>query len=146
MLIDSFSDFNSIFISLIAGFLLSLIYTFFKSYRCVCKCQKKSIFFQDILFSIIASLLTFLILLVRVKGEIRWFIQFFEFLGFFLTKRFLLNHLEKIIIKTFNLIKFNLIKPIISIYKFVILKLNNFIDNFIIKISKKTWKISCTIV
>lgn len=138
MLINSFSDFNSVFISLLSGAILELIYSIFSSLRCVFKFKKSSIFIQDIIFSIIASLLTFLILLVRVKGEIRWFIIFFELLGFIFTRCLISKHFKILIIKIILLINTYIFKPIKFINNTIIDKLNKLFDKFLSKFSKKT--------
>lgn len=146
MRIDSVLDFNSIFISIITGVVISIIYSIFKSIRKVLRCSIISIVIQDLIFSIIASLLTFLILLVRVKGEIRWFVLFFELIGFIISKITVSKKIETVLIKTIKCLIKYLFKPLISIYSFIILKLNIIFDNLISKTLKKTWSVYAFVV
>ena len=55
MTIDSLSDVISVFISLLFGAVVSLIYDLFKSYRIAFKSSDAWIVVQDILFSIITQ-------------------------------------------------------------------------------------------
>lgn len=105
MYIDS-SDihFKVFLLSVGFGFIVGLLYDFFKVFRTVVLRSKKGIFIQDILFFLIIAVITFLFLLSINGGRFRFYIfvalavgfavYFFTFSSFFFG--FSLKFLEKI--------------------------------------------------
>ena len=67
--------------SLVLGLILGMIYDIFKLFRLVFNSKKWSIFFQDILYFIIISLITFFFIIIFNKGEIRYYILIGQFIG-----------------------------------------------------------------
>lgn len=140
MTIDSASDILSVFISLAFGAFISLIYSFFKAFRLSFKTSNIAVIIEDIIFAIISSVLTFLLLFICVKGEIRWFILIFEFIGFILFKRFLSKYIVKLIVKINLFIKKAVLFNIKTLLLFTENKINSFFDKIFYKNSKKSLK------
>lgn len=138
MTINTKVDILTIFISIILGGLLSLIYDFIKAIRISFKCSKLTVFIEDIIFSITSSILVFLLLLVRVKGEIRLFVFIFLFIGFFVSKKLLSKNASSVMAKTLMFIRKKIIYPAILFSKSLTLKLNETIDNFFKKYQKSS--------
>ena len=136
MIINSTADLYSIFISILFGIAVSLVYDIFKSFRYVFKSGNISIIIQDIFFSVIAGMLTFLLLFLRAKGEIRWFILFFELLGFSVMRIYISKYLVKVISKMINIVNKYVFTPIYHFSNFICNKINDFFD----KILKKSLK------
>ena len=140
MTIDSLSDVLSIFISLLFGAIISLIYDLFKSYRIAFKSNNMFIVVQDLWFSIISAVLTYLLLYICVKGQIRWFVLIFETIGFIVFKIYLSKLVVKLIVNINIFIK----KYIIAYLKrgsfFIENKINLFFDKIFNKILKKSLK------
>lgn len=140
MTIDSLSDVISVFISLLFGAVVSLIYDLFKSYRIAFKSSYAWIVVQDILFSIISAVLTYLLLYICVKGEIRWFVLIFEIIGFALFRNYISKTVVKIIVKINLFIKKAIIMHLKSGISLIENKINGFFDKIFNKISKKSLK------
>ena len=140
MIIDSYSDAISVLVSLVTGFLICFIYDLFKSIRIIYRLKTLTIFIQDILFSVITSIITFLLLFVCVKGEIRLFILFFELTGF-LAFRFLVSPINVKFLNKLNLIiKKRIFKPLNTLYLNLEKLLNTLCDKLFDKFFKKTLK------
>lgn len=137
MRINTSADILTFFISLVTGIAVSLIYSFFKSYRKVFKSSVISIVFQDVFYSLICATVTFLLLFTRVYGEIRWFVLVPEFIGFVFSKIFFENYIVKLFLPFFRTIKkiIYLIKILLEKINFF---LNNILDKIIIKFQKKS--------
>ena len=140
MTIDSLSDVISVFISLLFGTTVSLIYDLFKAYRIAFKSSNVGIIIQDILFSIISAVLTYLLLYICVKGEIRWFVLIFEIIGFVLFRIYVSRITVKIIVNINFFINKAIILNLKRVFSFIETKINRFFDNFFDKISKKSLK------
>lgn len=135
MRIDTSADILTFIISLLTGFGLAVIYIVFKAFRKTFKSGTVTVVFQDILFSLILSIITFTLLFVRVYGEMRWFVIVPEFIGFSVTKLFF----EKYIIKPFIPI-FKIIKKAVALLKMTFIKLSEFLNKIYDKISIKFLK------
>lgn len=70
--------------AMLTGVFLSVFFDFFRAARKNKKFTKIAVFFQDIAFFMMATIVTFLLLIARSNGEIRAYILFGEALGFFL--------------------------------------------------------------
>lgn len=140
MTIDSLSDVLSVFISLLFGVVISLIYDLFKSYRIAYKSSNVLIIVQDILFSIISAVLTYLLLYICVKGEIRWFVLIFELIGFIIYKIYFSKTIVKFIVNINLFVKKKIIVHLKRSAFFVENKINLFFDKFFNKILKKSLK------
>lgn len=64
------------------GFLLGILYDFFRILRIAFFRKKISVFIQDIIFWALSAMLTFIFILSLNHGEIRGYILFGELLGF----------------------------------------------------------------
>jgi len=93
-----------------AGVILCLIYDVFRTVRLIKRPTKILNFVQDIIYAIIAALVTFIMQLSLENGEIRWFILLFEGLGFIFCRKTLSRPLIFILTK--------IIKAIKRMYKF----------------------------
>lgn len=81
--INLVSQIISFLYAVLVGIILSVFFDFFRALRKVKLYGKTAIFFQDIAFWIIATLITFLLLIARCNGEVRGYILIGELLGFF---------------------------------------------------------------
>ena len=82
--INNLDQFITVLWSLLLGALLSLLYDSFKSVRLSFHHSRVSVFFEDILFGLIGALLSFCLLMLRTKGQIRLFVFLFMIIGFVL--------------------------------------------------------------
>ena len=64
------------------GLLFSLLYDIFKAYRLTARKGTWSVFWEDIVFSLICTFLTFCLLMLRTMGQLRWFVFFGQGVGF----------------------------------------------------------------
>ena len=78
--------------SLGMGAILCMLYDIFKALRVMMNFGSKLIFLQDLIYSVFASILTFLYLLLMNNGRVRLYILLGEVLGF-LTYYFTLSKL-----------------------------------------------------
>lgn len=134
MIINSTKDIISFFISLLVGVGLCVFYDTIKSIRLANKSKKISVFFQDILFFLISSLVTYTLLFVRAQGEIRWFILAAEFIGFLFFRIYLSKFLINFLKKTIIIIKSKIIFPLIKFAAKIINFLNAKLDKIFVKI------------
>lgn len=134
MIINSSKDIISFFIAFFVGIALSIIYDIIRTFRLVNKSKKYSIFIQDILFSLIASIITYTLLFVRSQGEIRWFILISEFLGFLIFKLYISNTFININKKIIIFIKNKIILPLKNIFNKFINFINKKLDKIFVKI------------
>ena len=144
MLHDGSGDLITLLLSLLLGIVLCLIYDGFKIVRIAVACSTTNIFFQDIIYFIIAAFSTFILLLIRTFGEVRWFVLAGQILGFILCRwslsRLILSVSQSIIngVKAiFSFINKFLVNPLKKILQFIMLK----IKNISIKLQKKAVKI-----
>ncbi len=63
------------------GLILGVIYDIFRIFRLVFNSKKWGIFFQDMLYFIIISLITFFFIIIFNKGKIRYYILIGQFIG-----------------------------------------------------------------
>ena len=140
MQINSSIDILTVLIAIITGSFLSIIYDIFKSFRIAFKSTKLIVFIQDIIYSVLGSNIVFILLLVRVRGELRFFVFFFIFFGFCIFKILISKAMTKLLSKTFILIKNNILFPISLLFKKISFKLNDSIDNIFHKILKNNLK------
>ncbi len=87
--VDSSAQIITFLISLLIGAVFSVIYDIFKSVRVCFRCNKVSVFFQDILFSIICTFITFCLCILQTKGQPRAFVLFAIAVGFFVMRMLL---------------------------------------------------------
>ena len=72
--------------SITVGIFFSLIYDILKAFCLTKKCGILSVFIKDIIFSLFAAFVTFMLLMARSNGAIRGYILFFMAFGFVLFK------------------------------------------------------------
>lgn len=75
------------------GFLLSLVYDFFKIIRLSFIRKRPAVFFWDVFYFLVVTFFTFSFLLVANKGEIRWFIMLGELVGFLCCRVFISSYI-----------------------------------------------------
>lgn len=132
MLNDGHGDLLTLLFATLIGVGLCLFYDILRVFRKTKKHSNIAIFFEDILFCVIAALATFILELVRTQGEMRVFIFFGELIGFVIC-RFTISRI------TFKVFKqmFILIKKLIKFVKFKILKpIKYFVDKIFDSICK----------
>ncbi len=140
MLINSNLDIFTVLLSILVGTILSIIYDIFKSLRIVFKNNTVSVLIEDIIYSLIASFLVFMLLLVRVKGELRFFVFLFLLIGFCITKYTISKTNTKIISKSLKFLKNKILSPTIRLFNNISFKSNELIDIFFTKILKNNLK------
>lgn len=140
MIINSSKDVISVLIGLIIGMIIAFIYDIFKSFRKVLNSKKIVICFQDIIYSLLISIITFLILFVYEYGQMRWFVLLSQLLGFIFYRVYISLFVIKTITSTLKFLKTKLISPILKILKLFSNCLNLYLDKIFYKISKKFLK------
>ena len=121
--ISSSSQIISFLYSLLIGILLSVFFDFYRVARKLKKFSKTGVFFQDIAFWIVATFVTFLLLMARCNGEVRGYILIGELLGFFVYRLTLSPFVLKFLLQIFKMF----IK-IYGIYKGFIEQTADFLD------------------
>ncbi len=114
--------------SILVGGTFCFIYDFFKAYRLKRKSSAVSVFFQDIIYSAIVSVIAFCFFLIFVNGEIRSYILLGFVLGFFIFK----ITVSKIILPIIKFM-FGALIRIFSFLNSVFLSFEGFLSRFFIK-------------
>lgn len=70
--------------SIVLGLIFGVIFDFFRIIDTISNTSLKKLFFEDILYFFIMSILTFIFMLIFNKGDFRIFIVIGELIGFFL--------------------------------------------------------------
>jgi len=73
---------NHLFLSCGLGFLLGLYYDFYRVPRLIMRSGRRVIFFQDVLFFLTSSIITFLFSLAVMDGKLRFYLFLGEAIGF----------------------------------------------------------------
>ena len=105
-------------LALVCGLIFCLFYDLFRAFRVCFNFKDSTVAFQDIIYFLVISILTFCLLLVTVNGQIRGYILFGILIGFLIFKILF----SKLIIVVFVFI--------IKIFKFICLKINKFLLKF----------------
>ena len=103
--INSTEQLVTTLLSLAVGVFLSFIYDIFKSFRLCSKKGKAAIFFEDIVFGLIATLVCFCLLMLRTKGQVRLYVLLFLGLGFVLWRLTLSKFFIKILLAVLRFLK-----------------------------------------
>lgn len=69
--------------AVVVGIFLSFYFDFFRTLRRCFKHKKITVFIEDILFFLVATFITFLLLMARCNGEVRTYVIVSIILGFF---------------------------------------------------------------
>lgn len=148
MQISSLKDTLSILISIITGIIISVIFDIFKAIRKSFKSGQLIIFIQDIIFFLISAIITFTLLFLRVNGEIRWFILFFELIGFTVSQKLFSRYIVKALYNIMIFIKNYMFSPINVVLNRFYVIFNDFFDKLFLKIKKNPWNwyIYCCII
>lgn len=128
------------------GGIIGALYDVFRVLRLAFKTNKYIILIQDLIFFILAAILTFVFLLINGDGQIRIFVIIGEILGFIIyfftigvivvkSSRFIINVIKTILMFLYKI----LIKPFVKIFIFIFSKFRAFFNKFSIK-SKKILK------
>ena len=117
--------------AVLMGGMYSLIYDIFKAYRIKYKPSGIFIFFQDIIYSAIISVVSFCFFLVFVNGEIRSYILLGFLIGFVIFRL----TISRIILFVFGFV-FKIINLIFSYLNCAFLFLERVFGKFFIKIEK----------
>lgn len=129
--IDSTGQLITALLSLAVGVFLSFIYDVFKAFRLCARKSRATIFFEDIVFGLIATLICFCLLMLRTKGQVRLYVLLFLGLGFVIWRL----TLSKFFIKFLSAI-LRFLKSVLSSLKAVFSK----IARKVIAKSKKFYK------
>ena len=97
MITGGIGDFLTFLWCVILGATLCMLYDLFKSVRLAVRLRGISLFFLDLLYFILAAILTFFMMLVRCFGEVRWFILAGELLGFVLMRLLCRERLSRLL-------------------------------------------------
>lgn len=145
--IDWRQDIETMFFALIFGVAVCVFYEIIKAFRLSFDLPTPVIFVLDIGFCVITSVLTFCFLLVRCKGNVRWFVLICAAAAFLLCRlisgKIISAPLSKIIklVKSVILLIFNrLILPVCSGVLMIFNKISGGLLNKIIKTSKVSKK------
>jgi len=117
--------------SVLTGGIFCFIYDLFKSLRSKLKFSAVSVFFQDIFYSAIISVIAFCFFLIFVNGEIRSYILLGFLIGFLIFRA----TISKITLPLFKFI-FGLILKVFSFFKWLFLRFETFLCIFFAKIKK----------
>ncbi|HCC34303.1 MAG TPA: hypothetical protein DEQ02_01195 [Ruminococcaceae bacterium] len=116
----------SFFIAIGTGFCLCLFYDVFRIVRLAAKPSAVSVFFQDIVFFAVCALVTFCLLMVRCRGEIRGYMIAGELFGFIFCR----NTISQLIMKISS--------AIIGFFMAVKMAVRKYIIRPLKKLSRKT--------
>ena len=127
----------SIIYSLLVGVVFSIVYDVLKSFCVLNHSKKIFVFFKDIIFSVFAAFVVFLLFIARCNGAVRGYIIFFVFVGFTLFKCIFSKYWLKLLCR-FWIITFKSIKCLRRLFlsfslkleqteAFVIIKLKEFL-------------------
>lgn len=109
--ISNRSQISSFLYAIILGVIFALLYDIFRAFRLAKSSGTINVFFQDIIYFVIISILTFIFLLSTTKGEIRAYIILGTLLGFFISKLTLSKYFVSFlnfIFKTFSKVLYTL--------------------------------------
>lgn len=118
-------------LSCILGAGLGLLFDVFRIIRLAGKCGKIAVFFQDILFLLVCTAVTFLFLLRESSGEVRIFIIGGEILGaalYYLTLGALVMKLSRVIIDALGRLKRFLVRHLMPPARRAKVKIGNTFD------------------
>ncbi len=128
------SQLTSFFCALVVGILLSVFFDFFRTLRKCIIHKKITVFIEDIIFFIIATFITFMLLMARCNGEVRAYVLISIIAGFFVYRitlskllfpvaAWLLNYFLKFINKIASIIAKSVLWGIKKVKK--VLKIRN---------------------
>ena len=80
--VESLTQIYTFLLSIALGGAVGVVYDVFRAFRRAIPFRKISVFFQDVIFWLIACIVFFCFLLVRCEGQIRFFALFGMFSGF----------------------------------------------------------------
>ena len=80
--VESLTQIYTFLLSIALGAAVGVVYDMFRAFRRAIPCRKISVFFQDIVFWLIACFVFFCFLLIRCEGQIRFFALLGMFSGF----------------------------------------------------------------
>lgn len=125
-MIVSITDQIYIFYTLIIlGMLLCILFDFLRALKKVLFRKKVWSYVFDIIFWIIASIVTFIHIKSRNYGILRAYILYGEIFGFIIYKKVIKNTIFFLFVRFFNFI-LKLFVPIVNMFDFISKKINNF--------------------
>lgn len=142
-------------LSCILGAGLGLLFDVFRIIRLAVKCGKFAVFFQDLLFLLVCTVVTFFFLLRESSGEIRIFIIGGEILGaalYYLTLGVLMMRLSRIVIDAIRRFKSFLMRHLLPPIRQTRVKIGNTFDKnaqkakVMLKKENKLFKLSLKVV
>lgn len=132
------------FQSIVLGVIIGVFYEIFRIIRMAHENGRILIFFEDIIFFSVSSVVTFLFILTVNQGQIRFYIILGEIIGlttYFLTMGVVVNKIFKLIIKMLKKILYFIyyitIRPIKLLVQFICKKIKASIERKKIKINKR---------
>ncbi len=104
-LVDSFHQTITFFLSLLLGGLICCGYDLLRGRRVGRRPHPLALFFEDVLFCVVAAFLVFCFLLVRCQGQLRLFALMGMGAGWVLTRRFASPYLLRLFVFFFRLLR-----------------------------------------
>ena len=80
--VESLTQIYTFLLSIALGAAVGVVYDMFRAFRRAIPCRKISVFFQDVIFWLIACIVFFCFSLIRCEGQIRFFALLGMFSGF----------------------------------------------------------------
>lgn len=80
--VESLTQIYTFLLSIALGTAVGVVYDMFRAFRRAIPCRKISVFFQDVIFWLIACIIFFCFSLIRCEGQIRFFALLGMFSGF----------------------------------------------------------------
>lgn len=80
--VESLTQIYTFLLSIALGAAVGVVYDMFRAFRRAIPCRKISVFFQDVIFWLIACIVFFCFSLIRCEGQIRFFVLLGMFSGF----------------------------------------------------------------
>lgn len=137
MQINSKHDFYTFLFAFLVGIFLSLIGDLISAFRKTTKSGKIAVFIQDIIYSIIAGISTYIFLFLRTNGIVRWYVLISIAFGFIFAKLLITKFSVKLFKKVLFFIKKYIVLPISRFLIIIEQKINDFFDNLFKKCKKK---------
>lgn len=142
MLTDGITDFISFLFAVGVGAVLCLIYDFFRILRIGFRSKTATVLVQDLLFALLAALITFSLLLLRCNGRLRMYVFAGELFGFlfcrFTVSRILMfvsGGVIRVVKRFINWLKKSVIMPIFTFFSRLVSRFLKMFDNVLKKVT-----------
>ena len=139
MILSMYSQFLIFVLTIVLGFLTGLLYDFFRITRKIFNHPNFLIQIQDIIYWVLVTFFTFKLIIIKNRGEIRWFLILGLVIGMILYFVIVSDFVIKILMSVIHIIE-KIITTVLSIIMFpikIILKILALPFNFFKKKLKK---------